>query len=270
MNRRQFLKITAGTAAFLALRRQRLLAFYQSQGIPLFGTALRGAGPGGIPVALPDSFKAPVTGVTHYSIGIQQFQDQIVPVTANLGETTLWGYVPAVGLGGNTTPTHLGGIIIAKRGNPIQITFRNTLPNRHILPVDTTQVFSNEGLVNRTAVHLHGGLVPWISDGGPFDWWAPDGTHGLSFLNNQVLNRKAPAGSAEYYYPVNQSARFMWYHDHAHGITRLNAYAGIASAMLACCALCGVTAASGSSRGPSASRIVSRPPSKPRYPRAVS
>jgi spore coat protein A len=33
----------------------------------------------------------------------------------------------------------------------------------------------------------------------------------------------------EYYYPNNQGARLVWYHDHAVGITRLNAYAGIAS-----------------------------------------
>ena len=31
---------------------------------------------------------------------------------------------------------------------------------------------------------------------------------------------------------MNQSARFGWYHDHAFGITRLNAYAGLASAIL--------------------------------------
>ena len=79
---------------------------------------------------------------------------------------------------------------------------------------------------------MHGGLIPWISDGGPFDWWGPFGEHGLSFLNNKVLNPLALPGAAEYYYPLNQSARFMWYHDHAVGITRLNAYAGIASAML--------------------------------------
>ena len=36
---------------------------------------------------------------------------------------------------------------------------------------------------NRIAIHLHGGEVPWISDGGPFDWWTPNGTSGLSFLN---------------------------------------------------------------------------------------
>jgi spore coat protein A len=36
-------------------------------------------------------------------------------------------------------------------------------------------------------------------------------------------------GTGTYYYPNDQSARFVWYHDHAIGITRLNAYAGIAS-----------------------------------------
>ena len=86
-------------------------------------------------------------------------------------------------------------------------------------------------------MHLHGGFIPWISDGGPFDWWTPGdndgkGITGASFLNNQVLRpgQKVPAREAEYYYPNQQSARLMWYHDHAYGITRINAYAGIASA----------------------------------------
>ncbi len=237
LTRREFVKTsaiaTAGIVAFKASLRDAL-AFYQSPSIPLFRTRLRGAGPGGIPVALPDSSPAPVTGVTHYTIGIEEFRDQIVPVSTMLGPTTLWGYVPRVGLGGYTQPTHLGGIIIVHRDQPIQITFQNQLPDRHPLPVDFTQFLmpSDLSLVNRTATHLHGGLVPWISDGGPFDWFDPNGAIGPSFLNNQVLNPSAPPGSAEYYYPMNQSARFMWYHDHAHGITRLNAYAGIASGML--------------------------------------
>ncbi len=118
-------------------------------------------------------------------------------------------------MGGNITPTHLGGIIVAQKGKPIQITFHNLLfVKKHIIPVDTTIPGANQA-INRTAVHLHGGLVPWISDGGPFDWFDPYGRHGLSFLNNQVLNPFALPGAAEYYYPMNQSARFMWYHDHA-------------------------------------------------------
>ena len=239
ITRRQFLKGAMATGAGLALPTLPMKwnvgsahAFYQSPGIPLFGTTLRGAGPGGIPVALPGILPAPVTGVTHYVIGIIQFQDQIVPTSTGLGKTALWGYAPTRGLGNYIKPTHLSGIIVAQKGKPIQITFQNLLfVNKHIIPVDTTQLMTGDQ-INSTAVHLHGGLVPWISDGGPFDWFNAQGKHGLSFLNNKVLNPFAIFGGAEYYYPLNQSARFLWYHDHAHGITRINAYAGIASGLL--------------------------------------
>ena len=89
-----------------------------------------------------------------------------------------------------------------------------------------------EGQDNRADVHLHGGLVPWTSDGGPHAWWDPDGHQGPSFINNQVLRPgpHVPRNEAEYYYPNNQGARLVWYHDHSIGTTRLNAYAGIASA----------------------------------------
>jgi spore coat protein A len=215
-------------------------AFNQSPQIPLFETTLRGVGPTQIPVAAPGPLPAPVTGVTHYQIVISQFMDQILP--AGFNQTTLWGYQPANPLGGGIQPQkHLGGVIVGKgkdpqdptdKNVPIQITFQNALyTNKHIIPVDTTIPGANQA-PNRTAVHLHGGLIPWISDGGPFDWFDPYGNHGMSFLNNGVLNPTHLPGIAEYYYPLNQSARFMWYHDHAVGITRLNAYAGIASAML--------------------------------------
>jgi spore coat protein A len=73
----------------------------------------------------------------------------------------LWGY------GQNDNFKHLGGIIAARRGEPVQITFRNNLPPTHILPVDDTimGVMGNQN--NRADVHLHGGFVPWISEGGP-------------------------------------------------------------------------------------------------------
>ena len=71
-------------------------------------------------------------GVTHYSLTIAQLADQLHPA---LGLTTLWGYNPAVALGGGAQPQrHLGGIIVAQRGVPIQITFTNALPPKHILP----------------------------------------------------------------------------------------------------------------------------------------
>ena len=39
-------------------------------------------------------------------------------------------------------------------------------------------------------------------------------------------------GQADYYYPNNQSTRLMWYHDHSLSITRINAYAGLATGYL--------------------------------------
>jgi FtsP/CotA-like multicopper oxidase with cupredoxin domain len=233
--RRDFLKTAviagAGLAAYRGLGPSRAWAFYQTapQTTPLWKTAFRGVGPGGIPVAAPDPFGAPTTGVTHYTINIGQFTDKIHPT---LGPTPLWGYQPVIPLGGGTqAPKHLGGIIVAQSGVPIQLTFNNLLPQTHIIPVDTSLDGANLAQ-NRTAVHLHGGFVPWISDGGPHSWFAPDGSTGLSFLNNIVLNPTAGPAQAEYYYPMQQSARFMWYHDHAWGITRVNAYAGIATALL--------------------------------------
>jgi spore coat protein A, manganese oxidase len=221
--------MAAAGLAYLGLTADSAWTYYQTTPLstPLWRTSFRGVGPAGIPVAAPDAFVAPVTGVTHYTLGIQQFTDQIHPT---LGATTLWGYNPSFPLGGGSQPQkHLGGIIVGQRNVPIQIGFNNSLPSAHILPVDTSIEGANLAQ-NRTAVHLHGGFVPWVSDGGPHSWFAPNGARGPSFVN--VLNPFLAQNAAEYYYPMNQSARMLWYHDHALGITRLNAYAGIASALI--------------------------------------
>ena len=233
ISRRQFLKGAAIAGVGMALPLKfgvgSAQAFYQSPGLQMWQTTLRGVGPGQIPVVAADALPAPVTGVPHATIEINEFTDQLHTA---LGPTKLWGFNPINPLGGGVQPQkHLGGIIVVNRGTPLQITFRNNLPSTNIIPVDTTIPGANAAK-NRTAVHLHGGLVPWISDGGPFDWWAKNGTHGLSFLNNVVLNPGAALNEAEYYYGNNQSARLVWYHDHAFGITRINAYAGIASAYI--------------------------------------
>ena len=224
MNRRQFMQATAGAAALLATR-QRAMAFYQSPTIiPLFGTTLRGIGT--IGVAASDGTPAPITGVTHYTMNIDQYSDDAV--CPALGPTTLRGYNPTRLLAGQNN-RHLSGIIVGQKGKPIQITFRNNLPGgTHILPNDVTVPGANQGN-NRTAVHFHGGWVPWISDGGPWDWWDSAGNKGASFLNNTVFNPAAAGNEAEYYYGLNQSARLGWYHDHAFGLTRLHAYGGVAS-----------------------------------------
>lgn len=222
VTRRQFMKTTAGAAAAAATYKIWLREAWAQYGanspaLKKFIDPMRMVG-FHIPIAVPDGTTS--TGATHYTIDIRQFTDTLHSLMP--GPTRLWGYSQ----NGNTT--HLAGVIVATKDQPVQITFNNNLPPTNIIPVDTTIPGANQAM-NRVATHLHGGFVPWISDGGPFDWWEPGGTHGTSFLNNSVLNPGAAANQAEYYYPNAQTDRFMWYHDHAYGITRTNAYSGIAS-----------------------------------------
>ncbi|WP_345305509.1 multicopper oxidase domain-containing protein [Candidatus Villigracilis saccharophilus] len=89
---------------------------------------------------------------------------------------------------------------------------------------------------NRATLHLHGGITPWISDGTPHQWITPadeatDYPEGVSVKNVPDMNLCSPAddGCQTFFYTNQQSARLMFYHDHAWGITRLNVYAGEAA-----------------------------------------
>ncbi len=89
---------------------------------------------------------------------------------------------------------------------------------------------------NRAELHLHGGVTPWISDGTPHQWVTPANEStaypkGVSV--SYVPDMPDPGPGAEtFFYTNQQSARLMFYHDHAWGITRLNVYAGEAAPYL--------------------------------------
>ncbi len=92
---------------------------------------------------------------------------------------------------------------------------------------------------NRATIHLHGGVTPWISDGTTHQWITPAGEaeypHGVSVYNvPDMPDPGVPAvpGVQTFYYTNDESARLMFYHDHAAGITRLNVYAGVAAGYL--------------------------------------
>ncbi len=89
---------------------------------------------------------------------------------------------------------------------------------------------------NRATLHLHGGITPWISDGTPHQWITPAGENtaypkGVSVSNVPDMPDPGP-GAMTFFYTNQQSARLMFYHDHAWGITRLNVYAGEAAGYL--------------------------------------
>jgi len=77
------------------------------------------------------------------------------------------------------------------------------------------------------AVHLHGGEVPAVLDGGPDSWWTPNGIYGHGYYSKNGP-ADAAAGKAVYVYPNAQEAAPIWFHDHILGATRLNVYAGVA------------------------------------------
>lgn len=122
--------------------------------------------------------------------------------------TKIWGY----------EGTYPGPTFEVEKNTPIYIKWINDLPvNHHLLPVDRTihgAEYPNPKV--RTVVHLHGGHVSHGSDGSPEAWF----TYNYSKVGPD-FNKKV------YYYPNNQPAASLWYHDQAIGITRLNVYAGL-------------------------------------------
>ncbi len=220
------------TAGLWVAGNGKVYAFAQSPPLRRFIQRLPGVGPAGIPVASASKtefYTAQFAGgasipVDFYRIVMGQYQQWMHPDLP--GPTKLWGYADATN--GATPFRYLGPAIVATRDKPVRIKFTNLLPPVHPLPVDNTLPGAETGqLPNRASVHLHGGVVPWMSDGGPFHWFAPSGAHGPSLVD--WLPDAAGKKTSDYWYPNQQSARLMWYHDHAVGITRLNAYAGLAA-----------------------------------------
>ena len=113
---------------------------------------------------------------------------------------------------------------------------------------------------NRATLHLHGGNTPWISDGTPHQWttpatettpypkgvsvaYVPDQWYtaggavipacsGLMTCGVAGSSINPGPGSLTFYYTNQQSARLLFYHDHAYGLTRLNVYVGEAAGYL--------------------------------------
>ena len=170
------------------------------------------------------------------------------------GQTTFFGV---------TKPHYLGPLIAATKDRPVRIKFHNLLPTgvagNLFVPTDVTVLGAGVGpnldfiesdpqnpkcgdpgapggklsgcyAENRATLHLHGGLSPWISDGTPHQWVTPAGEStaypkGASVKN--VPDMPDPGeGAITFFYTNQQSARLMFYHDHAWGMTRLNVYVG--------------------------------------------
>ena len=148
------------------------------------------------PAGLRPDPQNPSAKVAWYRIAMRQFKTK---VHRDLAPTTCWGY-------NSTCP---GPTIETRCGEPIVVEWVNQLPRQHLFPIDHTLHGAEPDKPDvRTVVHLHGGRTGPESDGYPEDWFAE-------------------GQSATCYYPNQQEAASLFYHDHAMGITRLNAVAGL-------------------------------------------
>jgi FtsP/CotA-like multicopper oxidase with cupredoxin domain len=151
-------------------------------------------------------------------------------------------------------PHYLGPIILTVEGTPVRVQMVNFLPTGAatitsgtvtrngdmFLPVDQSLGGAGDAPTagqkyaqNRAAFHLHGGDSPWISDGTPHQWISAVGDPTPFKRGDRLFNapdRADPGdGAQNIFWPNDQSARLMWYHDHTFGLTRQNAYAGEAA-----------------------------------------
>lgn len=220
-----------------------------------------------LPIATADQLTYP--GSDYYIIELREYFEKM---HSDLQPTKLRGYVQVTAGGQNgaadVAPIHyLGPVIIAERDRPVRLKFINSLPagsnGNLFIPVDTSVMGAGTGPAdaagapcdntsltnangcasytqNRADIHLHGGRTPWISDGTPHQWIIPAADQlnpsipfkkGVSMQNVPDMPDPGP-GAATYYFTNQQSARLMFYHDHAFGITRLNVYAGEAAGYL--------------------------------------
>ena len=225
--------------------------------LPLFGAD--------IPVAVPEVL---ADGTHYYEIELGEYTQQM---HSNLPPTTLRGYrqsnmggtpysylgpaivatkdTPVRILFRNLLPTGEGGNLfipvdttvmgsgMTADGHMMDPTMMDPLNPMCSDPMKADMVASGHCYAeNRATLHLHGGISPWISDGTPHQWITPANENtpypeGVSVVDVPDMAIPGP-GEMTFFYTNQQSARLMFYHDHAWGITRLNVYAGEAAAYI--------------------------------------
>jgi spore coat protein A len=231
----------------------------QSPQIPLAGSAIpQFVDP--VPNLL-DSDHLIVDDGSQIELEMREHKANILPAGAvpNYTGTSVWSYLKP---GQASRDSYIGPVIVATRGQPTEMKFVNNLGNANATNVlaykySTDQTLhwadplnNEKNMCNHTpgipsygeqcaenysgsipaVVHLHGGEVPPVLDGGPDSWFTSDETHiGHAYYSMDGLG---PKKYAIYRYPNSQEGALIWFHDHTLGATRLNVYAGLAGAYL--------------------------------------
>jgi spore coat protein A len=208
ITRRKFLQRSSVLATTLATGKSGLLnAMAQTHAVPTMAPALdvstlaQFVDPLPIPAIAKRQGYRPSPADPKLSVPFYRIQAQPVAgkIHRDLQPTRFWSFGPSAP----------GPTFETRSSEPLLVEWVNALPIEHFLPVDhTIHGAEADKPAVRTVVHLHGAKTRPESDGYPEDW-------------------VAPGKSSLYYYPNQQDAAMLWYHDHALGINRLNVYAGL-------------------------------------------
>ena len=144
----------------------------------------------------------PPTYTIHAVWGKHQFSS-LMPIA------NCWAYVDRPLMPGQFGD-YLGPIIVARSSKPINVQYTNDLGPNLLFPVDPRVMGTSQ--TPRVLTHLHGGHVAVGNDG------SPNTSVALNPGQNMIDN-----------YSNKQEASLLWYHDHALGNTRTNAFAGLAA-----------------------------------------
>jgi spore coat protein A, manganese oxidase len=212
ITRKEFLKLglVAGGAG-LAISSGASASSPGGRGKETTGNLLRSA------VRLPRPFRVPLpvpavlepvrsdADADHYEIRQKVGKAEILPGL----ETEVWGYEGS--FPGPTIESRSGRATIVRQTNELPV------------PVST---------------HLHGGRTPAASDGFPTDLILPRGRsseehspHAHHGYPDRPLDKAGwtfHRGSKDYFYPLEQRAATLWYHDHRMDFTGPQVYRGLA------------------------------------------
>ncbi len=175
-----------------------------------------------------------------FNVTLTPGTQQMLPATTATGAattfkpSTIWGYAD-----GMNPPHAPGAAIVVTKNTPTEVTYNNQLPVTHPLAISqdwglmSSMAFTSgftdpvlggifgpgpgKGLDNRVAVHNHGLAATALSDGAAWDIFPAAGGNYVNALQTT------------YTYPNSQNGSLYWFHDHAIGQTRLNAYMGLAA-----------------------------------------
>ena len=168
----------------------------------------------------------PVANGGTVNLAVRQAQ-RVVHSTLAAMPTTVWNYELAAGdpRANGAAGSWIGPILALDAGSSVTVNYAMSEKiTSHLLGASIDKAMLDPYVAHtgvsdtRFMTHLHGAFVDGPNDGNPFA--------------TEHTAEWGPGQTESKLYPAQDRAALIWYHQHAHGITHLNVYAGLAGGYL--------------------------------------